>query len=127
MTIWKNFLAGAAFMALASPFAVTAQQQTANAPELSGTALLNKQQAEKSAQEAAAFNARVVAAEQSEASSEALFQARTQSYEAEKQLVADHAADERIQWEADVKACEAGDKSRCAKPARERSGETGPR
>lgn len=86
------------------------------AEEISGTALLNKQQQEKSAQENAAYQARVAAAEQSEASSQAEYQARTRAYEAEKERVAAEAAQKRLQWEADVRACEAGQKERCAQP-----------
>ncbi|MCC2602325.1 hypothetical protein [Sphingopyxis yananensis] len=93
-----------------------AKPNRSTAEEMSGTALLNKQQQEKSAQENAAYQARVAAAEQSEASSQAEYQARTQAYEAEKERVAAEAAQKRLQWEADVRACEAGQKERCAQP-----------
>ena len=115
------FLAAtAALMVSAAPMVATAQVQpakaTADAKELSGTALLNKMQQEKAARENAEYEARVAAANQSVTRNEAQFQARTDAYEAEKHRVADQAADERLKWEADVKACEAGDKSRCAAP-----------
>lgn len=114
---------GAPFMTVASaaaPVSATkaeaAKPNRSTAEEISGTALLNKQQQEKSAQENAAYQARVAAAEQSEASSQAEYQARTQAYEAEKERIAAEAAQKRLQWEADVRACEAGQKERCAQP-----------
>lgn len=109
------FAAVVAVTACAAPMMVSAQ--TEKTAELSGTALLNKQQQEKAARDNAEYAARVAAAERSVASGEEVFQARTDAYEAEKARVADNAATERLQWEADVKACEDGDKSRCAAPA----------
>jgi hypothetical protein len=136
-------MAVAAILMLAMPLAATAKTESAQTPpqshpqakqghaatapksakahgstaaEISGTALLNKQQQEKSAQQNAAYQARVAAAEQSQASSQAEYQARTEAYEADKARVAEKAAEQRLQWEADVRACEAGQKQRCAQP-----------
>lgn len=112
------FLAATAALAIgAMPVAAMAKEAPVQPAAISGTALLNKQQNEKAARDNAAYEARMAAANQSVASSAEIFQTQTDAYEAEKHRVADQAADERLQWEADVKACEAGEKRRCAAPA----------
>ena len=84
--------------------------------ERANTARLNAEQLAKANAETQAYDAQVAAREQQEASSQAEFAKETADYEAEKARVAAMSAEERIQWEADVAACKAGDTSRCAKP-----------
>lgn len=111
-------LSGAALLAL-TPLAVSAQtkaKETAtqrSETERANTARLNAEQAAKSRMEGAAYQARVDNVVATEQRNEAVFESETAQYEQEKAEAAQHAAAERLQWEADVKACEAGDKSRC--------------
>lgn len=86
------------------------------AEERASTARLNADQLAKASAETQAYSAQVAAREQQEASAQAEFAKETADYEAEKARVAAMSAEERIQWEADVAACKAGDTSRCAAP-----------
>lgn len=86
------------------------------AEERANTARLNADQRAKAEAEQAAYDARVAAAAQQVASSQAQFAEETAVYEAEKARVAAMSAEERMQWEADVAACKGGDISRCAQP-----------
>lgn len=87
------------------------------AEERANTARLNAEQRAKAEAEQAAYDAQVAAAAQQVANSQAEFAEETAIYEAEKARVAAMSAEERMQWEADVVACKAGDISRCAQPA----------
>ncbi len=84
--------------------------------ERANTARLNADQLAKASAETQAYQAQVAAREQQEAASQAEFAKETADYEAEKARIAAMSAEERIQWEADVAACKAGDTSRCAAP-----------
>ena len=84
--------------------------------EKASTAKLNADQLAKAQAETDAYNARVAANAQQEAAAQSTFLQETAAYEAEKARVAAMSAEERIQWEADVAACKAGDKKRCAHP-----------
>lgn len=124
--MWKNIsrnsvaVVGGALMALSvSALAQTEAekpvtgQARAQAEQVS-TARLNAEQAAKAKWEAEAYQARINAAQASVAQEQAEFGAETASYEQQKAAIAEKAARERLQWEADVNACQAGDKSRCA-------------
>lgn len=89
----------------------TTQQEREN------TARLNAEQQAKAKADNDAYNAQVNAAAQQQAAAQATFTEETAAYEAEKARVAALSAEERIKWEADVAACKAGDKTRCAPPA----------
>ena len=110
-------LVGAPTAALAKEPAKKASVQRAE--EVSATARLNAEQAAKAKAEADAYQARVGAVVATEQRNEAVFENATAAYEQDKAATAQHAAAERLQWEADVKACEAGDKTRCAAPSPE--------
>lgn len=86
------------------------------AEEKTNTAKLNAEQLAKAQAETDAYNARVAANAQQEAAAQSTFLQETATYEAEKARVAAMSAEERIQWEADVAACKAGDTTRCAHP-----------
>lgn len=117
-------LASSILMVMAAPVMVQAQSPAAKtmtakdraAAEQSATARLNAEQAAKAKLEAEAYQARVSAAEATVAQERAEFGAETATYEQRKAEAARAAARERLTWEADVKACEAGDTSRCAPP-----------
>lgn len=85
--------------------------------ERANTARLNAEQAASAKAEIEAYQAAVAAAEQQQAAAQAKYAEETAAYEAEKARLAAMSAEERMRWEADVAACKAGDKSRCAKPA----------
>lgn len=85
--------------------------------ERANTARLNAEQRARGEAEKAAYEQQLAAAAQQEASSQATFAEETATYEAEKARVAAMSAKERIEWEAAVAACKAGDTTRCAKPA----------
>lgn len=113
------FTATAAIALLAAGSAAAMQKQAdgTTAEERANTARLNAEQQAKAKAETDAYNARVAAAAQAEAAAQATFAQETATYEAEKARVAAMSAEERIQWEADVEACKAGDTTRCAHPA----------
>lgn len=120
LTKW-TFHAGGALCGLllsALPVAVIAQTPekmvaSPKAEEVSGTARLNAEQAAKSRREAEAYEARVQASQQAVEQGQEEFAIRTEVYEDDKARAAQHAADVRLKWEADVIACKAGDKTRC--------------
>lgn len=85
--------------------------------ERENTARLNAEQQAKAKAENDAYTAQVTAAAQQEAAAQATFSKETAVYEAEKARIAALSAEERMKWEADVAACKAGDKARCAAPA----------
>lgn len=108
----------AALLAHTIPAGATAQQaaqpEVAAATEpLSGTARLNAEQAAKSQREAEAYEARLRASQQAGERGQEEFTAQTEVYEENKAEAAQQAADVRLKWEADVRACKAGDKTRC--------------
>ena len=112
------FTATAAMALLAAGQAAALQKNPdgTTAEEKANTAKLNADQLAKAQAETDAYNARVAANAQQEAAAQSTFLAETSAYEAEKARVAAMSAEERIQWEADVAACKAGDKTRCAHP-----------
>ncbi|GAA0865175.1 hypothetical protein GCM10009115_22720 [Sphingopyxis soli] len=112
------FTATAAMALLAAGQAAAWQKNPdgTTAEEKANTAKLNADQLAKAQAETDAYNARVAANAQQEAAAQSTFLAETSAYEAEKARVAAMSAEERIQWEADVAACKAGDKTRCAHP-----------
>ena len=112
------FTATAAMALLAAGPAAAWQKNPdgTTAEEKANTAKLNADQLAKAQAETDAYNARVAANAQQEAAAQSTFLAETSAYEAEKARVAAMSAEERIQWEADVAACKAGDKTRCAHP-----------
>lgn len=92
--------------------------------EREDTAKLNAEQLAKAKAETAAYEREVAATAQQAAAREgeiaaaqAEYARATAAYEAEKARVAALAAEQQQKWEADVAACKAGDRSRCAKPA----------
>ena len=112
------FTATAAMALLAAGQAAAWQKNPdgTTAEEKANTAKLNADQLAKAQAETDAYNARVAANAQQDAAAQSTFLAETSAYEAEKARVAAMSAEERIQWEADVAACKAGDKTRCAHP-----------
>ncbi|PZQ21356.1 MAG: hypothetical protein DI569_12195 [Sphingopyxis macrogoltabida] len=90
--------------------------------ERSNTARLNAEQAARAKQENVTYQQEVSAAEQQVAADQATFVEETAAYEEEKARLATLSAEERIKyeadvaaWKADVEACKAGHRSRCAK------------
>lgn len=112
------FTATAAMALLAAGQAAAWQKNPdgTTAEEKANTATLNADQLAKAQAETDAYNARVAANAQQEAAAQSTFLEETSAYEAEKARVAAMSAEERIQWEADVAACKAGDTTRCAHP-----------
>lgn len=91
--------------------------------ERSNTARLNAEQAARARADNLTYQQEVQAADQQAAADQAEFADETLIYEEEKARLAAMAADDRLKyeadlaaWRADVAACEAGDRSRCAKP-----------
>lgn len=80
------------------------------------TARLNAEQASRAKAETTTYQQEVSAAAQQVAHDQAEFADETAAYEAEKARVAAMSAEERMKWEADVAACNAGDTTRCAQP-----------
>ena len=87
------------------------------AEERASTARLNAEQAARARADNTTYAQEVSAAQQQVAHDQQVFVDETAAYEAEKARVAAMSAEERIKWEADVAACKAGDKTRCAPPA----------
>lgn len=85
--------------------------------ERANTARLNAEQASRAKADNTVYEQEVSAAQQQVAHDQQVFTEETAAYEAEKARVAAMSAEERIKWEADVAACKAGDKTRCAQPA----------
>ncbi|WP_428629704.1 hypothetical protein [Sphingopyxis sp.] len=85
--------------------------------ERSNTARLNAEQASRAKAETTTYEQEVSAAAQQVAHDQSEFAEETAVYEAEKARVAAMSAEERMNWEADVAACKAGDTTRCAPPA----------
>lgn len=115
----RTIFAAATAMALLAAGGASATQKNRDgttAEEKASTAKLNAEQLAKAQAETDAYNARVAANAQQEAAAQSTFLQETATYEAEKARVAAMSAEERIQWEADVAACKAGDSSRCAHP-----------
>lgn len=86
--------------------------------ERSNTARLNAEQASRAKSDNTTYAQEVSAAQQQVAHDQQVFTDETATYEAEKARVAAMSAEERMQWEADVAACKAGDTTRCAAPAK---------
>lgn len=85
--------------------------------ERANTARLNAEQAARARADNTTYAQEVSAAQQQVAHDQQVFTEETAVYEAEKARVAAMSAEERMKWEADVAACKAGDKTRCAPPA----------
>jgi len=85
--------------------------------ERANTARLNAEQAARAKADNTTYAQEVSAAQQQVAHDQQVFTEETATYEAEKARVAAMSAEERMKWEADVAACKAGDKTRCAPPA----------
>ncbi|WP_332818764.1 hypothetical protein [Sphingopyxis sp.] len=85
--------------------------------ERSNTARLNAEQAARAKADNTTYEQEVSAAQQQVAHDQTEFAEETAAYEAEKARVAAMSAEERMKWEADVAACKAGDRTRCAPPA----------
>jgi hypothetical protein len=132
----RNLLAAAAVFALVASGPAAALQTPANAgpavepakpakpdkdgttaEERANTARLNAEQAARAKADNTTYAQEVSAAQQQAAHDQQVFTEETAAYEAEKARVAAMSAEERIKWEADVAACKAGDKTRCAPPA----------
>lgn len=125
----RTILAAAAFalaasgqaMAFQTPAAMATAQGTAKdgttAEERANTARLNAEQAARAKADNTTYAQEVSAAQQQVAHDQEVFTEETAVYEAEKARVAAMSAEERMKWEADVAACKAGDKTRCAAPA----------
>lgn len=111
--------AAAAFALLAGGQAMAMQKlpDGTTAEERANTARLNAEQQAKAKAEDDAYKAQVAAAAQQEAAAKATYAEQTAAYEAEKARLAAMGAEERQKWEADVAACKAGDRTRCAPPA----------
>lgn len=110
--------AALSFAALGTPL----MAQDASAPdgttaeEKAATASLNQQQAARLKAQAdaeSAEQARYDAALADYNAKVAEFEAATAKYEAQKARLASMSAKERIQWEKDTAACNAGDATRC--------------
>ncbi|WP_033073183.1 hypothetical protein [Sphingopyxis sp. MWB1] len=101
--------------AQSSSVAVDASVDRTTAEERANTARLNAEQAARAKTDNIVYEQEVSAATQQVAHDEAEFVDETAAYEAEKARIAAEAAAERLQWEADVAACKAGDRNRCAK------------
>lgn len=115
----RAILTASAVMALFAVGQAGAMQKNPDgttAEERSNTARLNADQLAKANAETQAYEAQVAARDQQQAAAQSEFARETEAYEAEKARVAAMSAEERIQWEADVAACKAGDTSRCAAP-----------
>lgn len=85
--------------------------------ERASTARLNAEQAARAKADNTTYEQEVSAAQQQVAHDQTEFAEETAAYEAEKARVAAMSAEERMKWEADVAACKAGDRTRCAPPA----------
>ncbi len=125
----RTILAAAAFALVASgqamafqtsgaaPTAQAASKDGTTAEERANTARLNAEQAARAKADNTTYAQEVSAAQQQVAHDQQVFTDETAAYEAEKARVAAMSAEERMKWEADVAACKAGDKTRCAAPA----------
>ncbi|MFZ5726474.1 MAG: hypothetical protein ACOY4C_08670 [Pseudomonadota bacterium] len=88
------------------------------AEERANTARLNAEQAARARSDNVLYTQEVSAAAQQVAHDQQVFAEETAAYEAEKARLAAMSAEERMKWEADVAACKAGDKTRCAPPVK---------
>ncbi|HET6537394.1 MAG TPA: hypothetical protein VFG34_04685 [Sphingopyxis sp.] len=120
---WTDRISRAALGALIIASVPGAALAQAPSDAQSGTARLNAEQVARAKAEEADYAARVKAAEDSVARNQAEFEAQTAAYEKAKAEAATRATEIRMRWEADVRACKNGDRSRCDAPGRGSAGE----
>ncbi len=107
----------AAFQTPTDAAAAKPEKDGTTPQERANTARLNAEQASRAKADNTTYAQEVSAAQQQVAHDQTVFTEETAVYEAEKARVAAMSAEERMKWEADVAACKAGDKTRCAAPA----------
>lgn len=106
-----------------APAAATPRPDGTTPEERANTARLNAEQASRAHADNVTYEQEVSAVAQQTAHDQAVFAEETAAYEAEKARIAAQAEEQRLryeadvaQWQADVAACKAGDRTRCAKP-----------